>query len=110
MNDVDLELLEQTITELSDAGRLSPTVSSFARRVVDLSRGVVPKDQWHPLHQEVAAYGRQLEMAREKHPTFDTDRRVSTLLFKSLNGDTHGMLQDLTMLLLQAYRDARKIA
>jgi len=49
-------------------------------------------------------------MAREKQSTSDTDRRVSALLFKSLNGDTHGMLQDLAMLLLQAYRDARKIA
>jgi hypothetical protein len=110
MNDVDLELLDQTITELRDDGRVSPAVSSLAQRVGDLSRGVVPKDQWHTLHQEVAAYGRQVEMAREKQSTSDTDRRVSALLFKSLNGDTHGMLQDLAMLLLQAYRDARKIA
>ena len=110
MNDVELALLEQTITALRDGDRVSDTAWSYARRVVDWSRGVVPKDQWHTLQQDVAAYGRQVEMVREGDPewsTRDTDRRVSALLFKTLNGDTYGMLRDLVGLLLEAYRDAR---
>jgi hypothetical protein len=110
VDNVTLELMEQTVTELRDADRVSQTAWSFARRVGDWCRGVVPKDQWQTLHQEIVAYGRQIDMAREKQPTSDTDRRVSTLLCKGLNGDMQGMLQDLVMLLLQACRDARKIA
>lgn len=109
MNTTALELMEQTVTELRADGRVSPAVGSFARRVGDWCRGVVPTDQWHLLHQEIVAYGRGLDAAREQQParpTSDTDRRVSALLCKTLNGDTHGMLQDLARLLLEAYRDA----
>jgi hypothetical protein len=110
MNDTEVALLEQTTTALHEGGRVSETAWSYARRVVDWSRGVVPKDQWHTLQQDVAAYGRQVEAVREGQPewsTRDTDRRVSALLFKTLNGDTYGMLRDLVGLLLEAYRDAR---
>jgi hypothetical protein len=110
MNDTELALLEQTVTALRDGGRVSETAWSYARRVADWSRGVVPKDQWHTLQQDVAAYGRQVEAMREGQPewsTHDTDRRVSALLFKTLNGDTYGMLQDLIRLLLEAYQDVR---
>src|SRR5262245_54381768 len=110
MNDTEVALLEQTITALRDGERVSETAWSYARRVVDWSRGAVPKDQWHTLQQDVAAYGRQVEAVREGQPgwsTQETDRRVSALLFKTLNGDTYGMLRDLVSLLLEAYRDAR---
>jgi hypothetical protein len=109
MNDVELELLERTITELRDHDRVSQTVWSFAQRVGDWTRGVVPKNQWQALHQEIVAHGQRIDTARvTKTPesTCDMDRRVIALLGKSLNGDTHGMLQDLVWLLLEAYQDA----
>ena len=99
-----LDLMEDAITQLRDAGRVSEAAWTVARRVIDLSRGVVPKDQWQTVHQEVVGYGHQLD--RTRTPTSDTDRRVSTLLGKSLNGDAQGMLQDIGRLLLQAYQDA----
>lgn len=40
-----LELMEQTVTQLRDAGRASQQVWSFARRVGDWCRGAVPQDQ-----------------------------------------------------------------
>src|SRR6185295_10180757 len=84
-----LDLMEDAITQLRDAGRVSEAAWTVARRVIDLSRGVVPKDQWQTVHQEVVGYGHQLD--RTRTPTSDTDRRVSTLLGKSLNGDAQGM-------------------
>jgi hypothetical protein len=109
MNDVELELMERTITELRDHDRVSQTVWSLAQKVGDWTRGVIPKNQWQALHQEIAAHGQRIDTARvTKTPesTCDMDRRATALLGKAFNGDTHGMLQDLVWLLLEAYQDA----
>lgn len=99
-----LDLMDQAVTQLHDAGRASEAVAALSRRVRDMGRGTIPKDQWQGLHQEVVAYNRRVE--DERSPTSDTDRRISAFLAKALNGDAHGMMQDVCRLLLQAHRDA----
>jgi hypothetical protein len=98
-----LDLMDEAVTQLRDAGRASEAVSSLSRRVRDMGRGTIPKDQWQALHQEIIAYNRRVE--DERSPTSETDRRVSAFLAKALNGDAHGMMQDVVRLLLQARRD-----
>ncbi len=98
-----LDLMDEVVTQLREEGRASDAVASLSRRVRDMGRGTIPKDQWQALHQEVTAYGRRVE--DERSATSDTDRRVSAFLAKALVGDAHGMMQDVVRLLLQAYRD-----